>query len=188
MISLGVLARARRRAESEPIWKLYRGLLVVTTAVVVFAGHQGGNLTHGSRYLLRNAPDFIKAYWANPSETAPRRIDEPEKYYLREIMPIFDAKCKRCHGETAHMSGYRLDRKEDAFAGGDSGKTAIAPGDPAGSHLLYVILLSRDHKKAMPPDGLNEVTSQETARIIDWIREGAPYVSDDQAFMPLVDE
>ena len=57
--------------------------------MVVFAGHQGGNLTHGSKYLLRNAPDFVKAYWATPGDAA-RRIDEPEKYYLREIMPEAD--------------------------------------------------------------------------------------------------
>jgi hypothetical protein len=60
--------------------------------------------------------------------------------------------------------------------------------DPAGSNLLYVILLSRKHKRAMPPAGLSEVTSQDKARIIDWIRDGAPYVSDAEALMPLLEK
>lgn len=188
VLGSALLFRSRNSDDDAPVWKIYRGLLLATFGVVTFAGHQGGNLTHGSKYLLRNAPEFIKTYWAESPPSAHRVTGQAEQDYLRDVLPVFDAKCMRCHGESAHMSGYRLDVRENAFAGGDSGLTAIVPGDPAASNLLRVILLGRDRKGAMPPDGLNEVTAEETARLIQWIRDGAAYVPDGEALAPLIAE
>ncbi|MEQ2010513.1 MAG: DUF2231 domain-containing protein, partial [Limisphaerales bacterium] len=39
----------------------YRVLLFLNIVLLIIAGHQGGNLTHGSSYLTKNAPEFVKA-------------------------------------------------------------------------------------------------------------------------------
>ena len=115
-------------------------------------------------------------------------LAEGQKTYVREILPILEEKCKKCHGENAQMSDYRLDVEETAFAGGKSGETAIVPGDPAASHLVRVVLLPEAHPKVMPPAGLMPLTDEETMSIIAWIRNGAPYVPDELALLPLVEQ
>ncbi len=168
--------------------KAYRAVLAALSVLVVYAGHQGGNLTHGSRYLVRNAPDFIREYWATAakSDAAQVPLDEARKKYVHEVLPIFEEKCKKCHGKNAQMNGYRLDLEDVAFGGGKSGVKAIVPGDPARSNLVRVILLPESHPSLMPPAGLSPLTADELIRIIAWIRDGAPYVPDDTAFLPLV--
>jgi len=58
------------------------------------------------------------------------------------VKPIFAKHCISCHGPEKQKGGLRLDRKADAFAGGDSG-TAFAPGKPADSLLLKKVTSSR---------------------------------------------
>ena len=173
-------------------WRLsaYRGVLVTLLVVVIFAGHQGGNLTHGSRYLVRNAPDFVREYWLDrPDDSLPRvSLEEGQKKYVREILPILEQKCKKCHGENAQMSGYRLDVRDTAFVGGKSGKTAIVPGDPAASNIVRVMLVHEAHPKLMPPAGLAPLAADDIIKVISWIRDGAPYVPDELALLPLVED
>lgn len=166
----------------------YRSVLAAVSAIVVYAGHQGGNLTHGSRYLVRNAPDFVREYWMELAQvkTTPASLDEGRKKFVREVLPILEEKCKKCHGENAQMNGYRLDVEDVAFAGGKSGTPAIVAGDPAASNLVRVILLPESHPSLMPPAGLSPLTGDELIRIIAWIRDGAPYVPDSSAVVPLV--
>ncbi len=168
----------------------YRSVLVSLSFVVVVAGHQGGNLTHGSRYLVRNAPEFVREYWLGRTDDSLPRVslEEGQKEYVRGILPIFEDKCKKCHGENAQMNGYRLDVEEVAFGGGKSGKQAIVPGDPAASNLLRVMLVHEEHPKLMPPAGLSALTAEELTKIVTWIRNGAPYVPDELAVLPLVED
>src|SRR5579872_7512008 len=68
------------------------------------------------------------------AEPAPGPID-----FKKDIEPIFAGHCFKCHGPEKQKSGLRLDLKESAFKGGDSGEPAVAPGDPAHSHLLGLV-------------------------------------------------
>jgi len=173
-------------------WRLstYRGVLATLLVVVIFAGHQGGNLTHGSRYLVRNAPDFVREYWLDRPGDGSQQVplEEGQKKYVREVLPILEQKCKKCHGENAQMSGYRLDVRDVAFAGGKSGKTAIVPGDPAASNIVRVMLVHEAHPKLMPPAGLAPLDADEIIKVISWIRDGAPYVPDKLAVLPLLED
>lgn len=173
-------------------WRLkaYRTVLAVLSVVVIYAGHQGGSLTHGSRYLIRNAPDFVREYWedrALATAASHRTLDEGRREYIRTILPILDQKCKKCHGENSQVSGYRLDVEDVAFAGGQSAAPAIVPGDPGASNIVRVMLLPETHAKIMPPAGLSPLTADELILIITWIRDGAPYVPDELAILPPVD-
>src|SRR5438874_77743 len=41
--------------------------------------------------------------------------------FVRDVRPLLEARCWRCHGDAKHESGLSLHRKEAAFAGGDNG-------------------------------------------------------------------
>jgi len=158
----------------------YRGLLAITLAVLVIAGHYGGNLTHGSRYLIENAPQFLKDMLAEdpPIEesNAALNCDPSEQLYLANIRGVFETRCLRCHGEEKQKGHYRVDDPDLAQKGGESGKEAIKPNDPLHSELVRRILLPKNDDEAMPPDGKQPLSSDEIIHIIQWIQSGARFL------------
>src|SRR5687767_13198540 len=71
---------------------------------------------------------------ANLPPPADRKID-----FVKDVRPIFAASCHSCHGPEKQRSEFRLDVREIALKGGDSGKPAILPGDSAGSPLIRYV-------------------------------------------------
>ncbi len=104
----GWMARVRRVAG----WK-QAGALAMRIAMVVVAGEiasgSGGNFARS----------------AEPIE------------FARDIAPIFAKHCLACHGPEKQQGGLRLDIRDDALAGGDSGR-AIEPKSGTAS-LLYEV-------------------------------------------------
>ena len=45
--------------------------------------------------------------------------------FSRDVRPILERSCFGCHGPEKQKSGYRLDRRDLAMKGGDSGNPAI---------------------------------------------------------------
>lgn len=160
--------------------RLYRGALAGTVLLVVVTGHYGGNLTHGSKYLVENAPKFVRELLekdAVPSSvTDPGALDDRQRYYVEKVQPLLEAKCYKCHGPNKQKAGYRLDQRELALKGGESTHVAIKPGDPIGSNLARLILLPLQHDDIMPPTGQQPLTLAEIMTLLDWIRNGAVFV------------
>ena len=147
--------------------------------VILITGHKGGNLTHGSSYLVKNAPYWVKAWIAHaPEKTAPdpSAHSTAEQFYLERIRPVLENKCFQCHGSEKQKGDYRLDVKEVALKGGESEETAIMPGNPMESFLVELILLPRDDDDAMPPEGKSALSPEEIVEIIHWIQDGAVFV------------
>ncbi|GDY21045.1 hypothetical protein LBMAG56_23910 [Verrucomicrobiota bacterium] len=162
------------------ILKLYRVLIAADLVILVIAGHEGGNLTHGSNYLFEGAPGmvkFAKDIMEDTIDSPPVEVpvEESKRVFVEKIRPILEAKCIKCHGPDKMKGNYRLDVGEIALRGGESGKTAIKPGDAFQSHLARVILLPKDHDDVMPPSGKGLLTTEEIVTIINWIQEGAPF-------------
>lgn len=155
----------------------YRVLLLGNIGLLVIAGHEGGNLTHGSNYLTKNAPEFVKAMVeeepvaATASDAAGG--NEQEKFYLEKVKPIFDTKCLSCHGPEKQKGKYRMDQPAIALKGGDSDKLAVKPGDPFASNLVRLILLPPADDDVMPPTGKGSLTPDEVMHVIRWIQQGA---------------
>ena len=63
-------------------------------------------------------------------EVAPGIGGEPVDY-VRDVKPIFAKHCVSCHGTEKQKGGLRLDRKADAFLGGNSGNVTVTI-NPAG--------------------------------------------------------
>lgn len=90
--------------------------------------------------------------------------------FVSDVQPILQARCWSCHGEEKQESGLRLDVRQDAFLGGDSGKV-IVPSDGAGSKLVqYVAGVDPDHQ--MPPEG-KPLTTEQIGVLRAWIDRGA---------------
>jgi len=69
--------------------------------------------------------------------------------YAKDIRPLFEASCIRCHGEERHKGDLRLDSLEAVLKGGEDGKVVV-PG--ASKKSLLVIAASQiDDETAMPP-------------------------------------
>lgn len=92
--------------------------------------------------------------------------------FARDIKPIFEKSCLRCHGPEKPKSGFRLDNRAAALKGGDDG-VDILPGNSGKSPLIhYVARLVPDME--MPPEGKGEpLTTNQVALLRAWIDQGA---------------
>lgn len=93
--------------------------------------------------------------------------------YVREVRPILQQHCYECHGPENQKSGYRLDVREIAIRGGDSGQPAIVPHNASASPLIrYVSGLDED--MVMPPkrSGKPALTESDVATLRAWIEAG----------------
>lgn len=91
--------------------------------------------------------------------------------FARDIRPILETSCLRCHGPEKPKSGFRLDNRESALKGGDSG-VDIVPGDGAKSPLVhYAAYLVEDLE--MPPKGKgDQLTMAQVGWLRAWIDQG----------------
>ena len=71
--------------------------------------------------------------------------------FKKEIWPLFQEHCVKCHGPDQQKSGYRIDIAELALEGGEMGE-AIIPGNSAKSPLIHFIS-GLDEEVVMPPKG-----------------------------------
>ena len=93
----------------------------------------------------------------------------------RDIRPIFEASCFRCHSAQKPRSHFRLDYRAGALAGGEDNTNDIVPGDSQGSRLIDYV--SREvPDKEMPPEGRGEsLTAQQIELLRVWIDQGASW-------------
>jgi hypothetical protein len=93
--------------------------------------------------------------------------------FVRNVLPIFQARCTSCHGSEVQMSGLRLDNQLSALKGGKSGRPAIVPGKSSES-LLIRYVSGLDAKVVMPPTG-ERLQSGEISLLSQWIDQGATW-------------
>ncbi len=145
-----------------------------------------------SRELPEAAPRLILEHTAPPpavdagmpavdAGTPPPPL--PTVSYVRDVQPIWDARCNGCHNATTPAGGLSLvgPASRAAMVGVATGcnptLARVRPGDPAGSSLWRK--LADDPTKClnvMPPavvGGLKGLAPAEFAKVETWIREGA---------------
>lgn len=93
--------------------------------------------------------------------------------FAKTIQPLLETRCLECHGEKKQKGELRLDTKEAALKGGESGKTVV-PGKPDESDLFRRVTLPKDHDDIMPPKG-EPLTKEQTEALKKWITEGATW-------------
>ena len=94
--------------------------------------------------------------------------------FTRDIKPILEHSCVRCHGPEKPKSRFRLDNREDALKGGENG-IVILPGQGGKSSLIhYVAGLVEDME--MPPKGKGDaLTPVQIGLLRTWIDQGVEW-------------
>lgn len=92
--------------------------------------------------------------------------------FAKDIQPLFKDKCYKCHGPARQESGLRLDRRDDALNGGDSGP-AFVSGKSAESRLIKYVA-GVDPDVVMPPEG-DKLSDDEIGLLRAWIDQGAKW-------------
>lgn len=103
--------------------------------------------------------------------------------FIREIEPVLQQRCQKCHGPDKQQGGLRLDQRPSLLLGGDSGLPAVIPGEPASSPLNLRIH-SLEVEERMPPEG-EPLTRKEKELLDLWVLQGAIWPSQGSGSDPL---
>ena len=111
---------------------------------------------------------------ASPAEVVPAEATTVEApaaetggvSFAADVLPIFEASCTRCHGESRQSGGLRLDSYASLLAGGNDG-AVVVPGSAAESWLVELITSGEMPRNAAP------LSAEEIALISAWIEAGA---------------
>jgi cytochrome c553 len=109
-------------------------------------------------------------------------VADGERLFRDRVAPLLATRCGACHGPVAAESGFRIDVRERALAGGDSGAAGIVPGQPVAS-ALFARITTTDPETVMPAEG-EPLSVEERALVEDWIAAGAAWPDDLRTFPP----
>jgi hypothetical protein len=99
--------------------------------------------------------------------------------FARDVRPILERSCWKCHGPQKQKGGLRFDRRQGAITTGDSGKKAIAPGHADDSELIRRVEAANADAR-MPPK--SEPLSREQIKVLRaWIDQGAIWPDSENA-------
>ena len=90
----------------------------------------------------------------------------------RDIRPIFEASCVKCHGRGRDKGGFQLDTRQTILRGGDSGP-AVSPGKSQDS-LLITLVAGLDPENIMPKKG-SRLTPNQIGLLRAWIDQDLPW-------------
>jgi mono/diheme cytochrome c family protein len=97
------------------------------------------------------------------------------------VAPLLARRCGACHGPATAESGWRIDDRERALAGGDSGLPGILAGRPEASEIVRRV--TTDDAEARMPADADPLPAEERAILASWVSAGAPW-PDDMATLP----
>ena len=109
------------------------------------------------KYVIARQVSIFLIFFAG---SAFARVD-----FVRDVKPILENHCVRCHGPDGAMRGIRLDRRELALM--------IVKKNKPDDSILYLIT-----KNGIMPPGKDKVTPAEIEVLRKWITEGARWPKD----------
>jgi uncharacterized membrane protein len=142
---------------------IFSSLCIVVLLIMIYTGHQGGSLTHGSDYLSIKLID-------EPIRKKP--ISVAEALLFEEVVqPILIQRCGQCHREGKMKGQFSVQTLETLMKGGKT-RAAIVAGSLNKSELFNRITLDPSNEKYMPADGKTPLTKVEIEIIQWWIEKG----------------
>ncbi|MBU6401998.1 MAG: hypothetical protein KGS61_16905, partial [Verrucomicrobia bacterium] len=108
----------------------------------------------------------LAAVGAVPPAHAETKVD-----FAKDVLPIFQQSCLKCHGPDKQKGKLRLDVKDAALKGSKDGPV-IVPGQAAKSELYRRITLPAGDDDIMPQKA-DPLAKAQTDLIRDWINQGA---------------
>jgi len=159
----------RAPEDSQGEGRGYRIGLLVSCALVGLTGHLGGTLVHGRGFLF--GPLFG---WEPSEDKQPAAVDTGEHaqgaVFTRDVQPIFEAHCYKCHGPRRQKGHLRLDRLNELLQQPE--QTVIVPGDPDASEAIQLVSLPAGDLDVMPAEG-DPLTAEQIETLRRWIANGA---------------
>jgi hypothetical protein len=132
-------------------------VIVLLGVFLVSCAGQPTSVATTSPPLATDVPVAAKTVWAGT--------------YGKDIQPVLDQYCVKCHGVAVAENGLRLDSYDGVMKGTTSGKVVI-PGSPATSTLMTVIQGTADPKIQMPHNS-GKLSPNRIENIRLWIQAGA---------------
>ena len=90
----------------------------------------------------------------------------------KDIQPILEANCSKCHGPEKQKAKMRLDTPAFIRKGGDSGEPLFVAGK-RGESFIFQLVSRSDPEEAMPPKAKDALSKDEIEKIGLWIDQGA---------------
>jgi hypothetical protein len=109
----------------------------------------------------------------DPLDTVAGPGDPATVSFARDVLPILERRCVKCHGGERPEGGIRLEEGlslrtwADVMAGSTWG-TVVEPGDPAASYLLELV------QDGDMPNKEPRLLPRELRLLLRWIAAGAP--------------
>jgi hypothetical protein len=98
------------------------------------------------------------------------RTASAEVDFNKDIRPILENTCLKCHSEEKVKAGLRLDSKDNLLKGSKKG-LVVTPGKADESLLYKLVAAEKTAKDRMPPEG-EMLTKVQIEAIRNWINEG----------------
>tara|TARA_R110002126_G_scaffold286554_1_gene438507 strand:+ start:5994 stop:7262 length:1269 start_codon:yes stop_codon:yes gene_type:complete len=137
--------------------------LTLLVVLISITGHYGGNLTHGSDYLVKYAP------FREKEKELPKVTKIEDAFVFGHLVdPILDNKCASCHNASKKKGGLSFQDSLSIMKGGKNGEI-LTIGDASKSEMIKRLLLNPTHDNFMPPKGKTPLTEEETAILTYWI-------------------
>ncbi len=137
-----------------------------------FRLHQLLLMHHASRITL-----CLLATSSLAADLDPAKLPPPSKTpvdFTRDVHPILEHSCLRCHGPERPKSRFRLDNRESALKGGENG-VDIFPGDSARSPLIHYVARVVPDMEMPPPGKGDPLTAEQVGILRRWIDQGAEW-------------
>ncbi len=106
----------------------------------------------------------------------PPAADKKDVSFEKDIKPLLEASCLKCHGPEKPKAKYRVDSREAFVKGGDSEEAAVVPGKSADSPVVHMVS-DLIEEMEMPPvdkrDNYPAFTKEQIGLLRAWIDQGA---------------
>jgi len=98
--------------------------------------------------------------------TTTAAVDLTNVSFQKNVLPIFQQHCLKCHGNDNPEEGLELTKYRTLMTGSENG-SVVEPSDPDNSYLVKMIVSKKMPKKGPP------LSSTQIETIIAWIKAGA---------------
>ncbi len=115
---------------------------------------------------------FLAAVAAPDLSKLPPASTKTGLTFAKDIKPLFEKSCFKCHGAEKQKGKLRVDSLEATLKGSENGEILTKGDGKKGSLIVSLARLEED--SAMPPDGKGTpLTPEEVGLVRAWIDQGA---------------
>ncbi len=145
---------------------------IALLALITLTGHYGGNLTHGSEYLVEYAPPPLRSLAGFPERRAPVTDIAAADPWHDIVQPMLNDRCASCHNADKRNGELSVVDYASLMRGGETGRVVSATA--AASELYRRITLPDSDDAFMPAEGKTPLTAAQVEILRWWIDAGAP--------------